>query len=96
MVKSVKDTKGCWIGGDELSRMSALVGGSAYDLHRMLGTLLRHVDELARSAFQIATRDGALGIWRTGTDRAIADLLDAVQNARRPVAETDKKKNSNV
>jgi len=74
--------------------MGKLVEGlQPADLHRMLGTLLRHLDELARSAFpRLRLEMALLEICEQGPTLPIADLLDAVQNARQVSLDTSKKK----
>ena len=79
---------------DELSRMSELVEDlQPADLHRMLGTLLRHIDELARSVFpRLRLEMALLEICEQGPTLPIAELLDAVQNARAlPMGDSKKK-----
>ena len=79
---------------DELSRMSELVEDlQPADLHRMLGTLLRHIDELARSVFpRLRLEMALLEICEQGPTLPIAELLDAVQNARSlPMVDSKKK-----
>ena len=63
------------------------------DLHRMLGSLLRHVDELSRSAFpRLRLEMALLEICQQGPTVPIADLLSAVENARSSTSTVAKKK----
>lgn len=79
---------------EELQRMIRVVDSlQPADLHRMLGTMLRHVDELSRSAFpKLRLEMALLEICEQGPTLPIAQLLDAVQKARSAEPELVKKK----
>lgn len=66
--------------GEELNRMLALVRElEPADLHRMLGTVLRHVDDMSRSSFpKLRLEMALLEVCEQGPTLPIVELLDAI------------------
>jgi DNA polymerase-3 subunit gamma/tau len=80
--------------GEELTRMSTLVRDlEPADLHRMLGSVLRHVDEMTRSAFpKLRLEMALLEICEQGATLPISDLIDAIEHLREGAPQVSKKK----
>jgi DNA polymerase III subunit gamma/tau len=80
--------------GEELTRMSTLVSDlEPADLHRMLGSVLRHVDEMTRSAFpKLRLEMALLEICEQGATLPISDLIDAIEHLRDGAPQVSKKK----
>ena len=80
--------------GEELTRMSQLVSDlEPADLHRMLGSVLRHVDEMTRSAFpKLRLEMALLEICEQGATLPISDLIDAIEHLRDGAPQPSKKK----
>ena len=66
--------------GEELNRMMGLVRElEPADLHRMLGTVIRHVDDMSRSSFpKLRLEMALLEVCEQGPTLPIVDLLDAL------------------
>jgi DNA polymerase-3 subunit gamma/tau len=83
--------------GEELARMANLVRElEPADLHRMLGSMLRHVDEMNRSAFpKLRLEMALLEICEQGATLPIADLIDAIDQLGSAASGAAKKKSRN-
>ena len=89
------------VGDSELTRMSSLIESlTPSDLQRILGTLLRHFDEMSQSSFpKVRLELALLEVCEQGRTLPLGDILQSLEDlALEPVSRTqsEKKKTENL